>query len=541
MGLSDIQRYTPPLHTADDPAVTELIADGGETAVDVGEVQVWNDGDYLYVKYIVDADLTPGDASDDGVPTLIYQTHLAVESDLESIPQTKKGNPIPGQFEYSTIHDPGVSEFTYQIPLEWDPDTELYIAAHAVVKKLGGLTGLELALPDNVTMKVAYPYSGGPAYFPTTTISGGTTVYGTYYGWCVDTDRTIGNNTDYTANVYSSYESLPTGLVEYPENLDLVNWILNQNYVGQTSPGGYGTYTYGDVQRAIWTLVEDQNSTAGLGPWNQNRVNEILAAAQANGEGFEPGCGEVVAVILVPVTDDGAPQQIIIAQVTLIQVGVPCEEITETAWGGGTTFGGKQWGTYFTCTVQEPGPTVPPGEPDKLKGFGIRYRSFGNTGADEIYLGRGDLGVAGNRAQRNFGYMPWGADNGITFTYDAVNDKLTTAVDIGNDDSDDFTLEYLNLADQVAALDNGCTVGEVDFMILSVVGRDASTTVDFHNVTLDSYALGNYSGTGGWFNWTVTGFDFTGGFTVTGDLMLSGTFGTSQELSKLEMLVGCSP
>jgi hypothetical protein len=45
----------------------------------------------------------------------------------------------------------------------------------------------------------------------------------------------------------------------------------------------------------------------------------------------------------------------------------------------------------------------------------------------------------------------------------------------------------------VAALGIGCTVDEVDFMVISVVGRDAGTTVDFNNVMLDSYSLGNYS------------------------------------------------
>jgi hypothetical protein len=37
--------------------VTDLIADGGspETAMTVGEVQVWNDAEYLYVQYMVTA------------------------------------------------------------------------------------------------------------------------------------------------------------------------------------------------------------------------------------------------------------------------------------------------------------------------------------------------------------------------------------------------------------------------------------------------------------------------------------------------------
>jgi hypothetical protein len=151
--------------------------------------------------------------------------------------------------------------------------------------------------------------------------------------------------------VYSSYEDLPEGLVEYTENLDLVNWIINQGYVGQVSPDGYGTYTYGDVQRAIWTLIEDNNSTSGLGAWSQNRVDEIVAAAYASGEGFTPGCSDYVAVILQPV--DGQ-QVITIAQVTFASVGVPCNPLFEyeTAWGAGYDFPGKNWATYFGYTVQ---------------------------------------------------------------------------------------------------------------------------------------------------------------------------------------------
>ena len=84
---------------------------------------------------------------------------------------------------------------------------------------------------------------------------------GVYEGWCIDTDRLISDNTNYTAKVYSSYEPLPAGLVEHPENLDLVNWIINQNYVGKPAGGSLGNYTYGDVQLAIWTLIEDQVST----------------------------------------------------------------------------------------------------------------------------------------------------------------------------------------------------------------------------------------------------------------------------------------
>jgi hypothetical protein len=93
-------------HTEDAPFVTQLIAGGGspDIAVDVGEVQVWNDGDHPYVKYLVDAELTPG-----GAPTLITETHLAVATNPSDLPQTKKGNPIPGQSSTRRTTIPGWS------------------------------------------------------------------------------------------------------------------------------------------------------------------------------------------------------------------------------------------------------------------------------------------------------------------------------------------------------------------------------------------------------------------------------------------------
>jgi len=89
----------------------------------VGTVTVWNDGTYLYVKYSLSK-----------CYLVLFKTHLAVATSLEGIPQTKTGNPIPGQFPYQTTHCPPVKEYTYTIELgEWEVGTELYIAAHAEV------------------------------------------------------------------------------------------------------------------------------------------------------------------------------------------------------------------------------------------------------------------------------------------------------------------------------------------------------------------------------------------------------------------------
>ena len=113
-------------HTEDDPYRTELIADGGseETAMDVGDVLVWNDADNLYVKYFVTDEAW-----------CLIETHLQVATSLDGIPQ-KNGNPPPGKFDFSMEHD-GIMEYTYAIPLNWDAGTELFIAAHAEIQTEG--------------------------------------------------------------------------------------------------------------------------------------------------------------------------------------------------------------------------------------------------------------------------------------------------------------------------------------------------------------------------------------------------------------------
>ena len=101
-------------HTADDPFVTNLTA-GQDTTV--GTVSVWNNATTLYVKY---------ETTDSWV---INESHLAVNTSSVAIPQTKRGNPQPGQFEFS--NESVTTDYTYEIPNTWN--TIVFIAAHAEV------------------------------------------------------------------------------------------------------------------------------------------------------------------------------------------------------------------------------------------------------------------------------------------------------------------------------------------------------------------------------------------------------------------------
>ena len=98
--------------------IVDLLTDKN---IRVGEVEVSGNGQNLYVTYrITEAGWA------------MKKTHLAVEDAIGSIPQTKKGDPKPNKFEFSTHHKPAATEYTYEVDTtQSSPTTTLYIAAEA--------------------------------------------------------------------------------------------------------------------------------------------------------------------------------------------------------------------------------------------------------------------------------------------------------------------------------------------------------------------------------------------------------------------------
>lgn len=190
------------------------------------------------------------------------------------------------------------------------------------------LDSLSIALPGEATFSYSTPglNFGAPSYLDIEVMGGGV-LDGSYDGYCIDVDRGLFPTIPlYPSTIYSSYEELPaelvgTGNIESPENLDLLNWLINQNFVGQTAANGE-TFTYGDVQRAIWELIDDEQS-GGVGPFSDERVQEIVDTARVEGEGFVPSYGEEIALILAPDRngDSVVDAQIIIIEVELAQLG----------------------------------------------------------------------------------------------------------------------------------------------------------------------------------------------------------------------------
>ena len=94
----------------------------GQT-INAGTVSVTNDADFIYVTY----------TTANGY--LITQTHLYV-GDCALIPVNGPGNPIPGQFPYSSAHS-NIASYTYQVPISAIIAGNCgCIAAHCVVVKL---------------------------------------------------------------------------------------------------------------------------------------------------------------------------------------------------------------------------------------------------------------------------------------------------------------------------------------------------------------------------------------------------------------------
>jgi len=99
----------------------------GQTML-VGDVLVESDGDQICVKFVLNAGaITTG--------WLITEAHVAIANDGTGIPQTKKGNPIPGKFPVNEKTDPGDTEagwYCLDIGEGWT--APFAVAAHAKIE-----------------------------------------------------------------------------------------------------------------------------------------------------------------------------------------------------------------------------------------------------------------------------------------------------------------------------------------------------------------------------------------------------------------------
>ncbi|HKZ95127.1 MAG TPA: hypothetical protein VJ249_11200 [Candidatus Bathyarchaeia archaeon] len=279
-------------HTAANPFITDLIAN---QTIDAGDVLVWNDGINLFVRYV-----TTGS-------WMMTSTHLAVGDSLSDIPRTKQGSPIPGQFPFSTIHDPPVSMFTYTISLgSWTPGTVLVIAAHAVVCGPAG----DQAFAEGLLATM-------PLYtYPDAENAGSVSV------------AIVGDNLVITIQTTGSWQLLDTFA-----------------FVGFSAP---------PFPPPWWTWPDRHT---GLGGVTTDTYTFSLTGMGVN-------CGDVLFISVrtwmrgvdsfgnTVLRDGWADPNPFDGWTKFFSVTVPCRLVCETAWGNGVRFTSRNWAMYFNYAVQ---------------------------------------------------------------------------------------------------------------------------------------------------------------------------------------------
>lgn len=155
------------------------------------------------------------------------------------------------------------------------------------------ITPVTIEVSDGVDYRFIVELSGVPTGYDVDD--------GSYPGWCVDLRSPMARSpATHTVILYSSGD--PSGeLVD--ERWDMVNYILNHK---QGSAD--------DIQQALWYFVhmdnEDYTPTSAVA-WT------LIDDAEANGAGFVPGFGEIIAVICYPVVVFPGQEDV---QISIIEV-----------------------------------------------------------------------------------------------------------------------------------------------------------------------------------------------------------------------------
>lgn len=149
--------------------------------------------------------------------------------------------------------------------------------------------------------------------------------------------------------------------------------------------------------------------------------------------------------------------------------------------------------------------------------FGVRFRSFQPTGGQEVFLGIPDLGSAENRVAQQ---LTWESESStFELNYDPTTDLLTSVV--GKHE----TLSY-DFAEDLS----------IHTLHLSLADRDEKGDIWITDLTVNGERLGDFGfEQEGWFDWMITDLAKAEGLSVTGTIHRTGTFSSSQELSRIQI------
>lgn len=135
----------------------------------------------------------------------------------------------------------------------------------------------------------------------------------------------------------------------------------------------------------------------------------------------------------------------------------------------------------------------------------VRYRNLSNqaAGATEVWIGRSPL------TTRSEGHVTWSGGKEVELAYDGSAELSTT---VGG----------VTMARQVGSL------GALNYLEINITKNTSASSIALNGVFLGSDSLGGFSkgpSTQGNTCWRVTGIDLGAGFTLTGTLAFTGSFG----------------
>ncbi|MFC1505543.1 hypothetical protein ACFLQ6_00575 [Thermoproteota archaeon] len=378
IGIDDLcfdELQTPCLTT------TDLIAGGGnvKSQMDVGDVEVWNDDETLYVTYSVTGSW------------VITETHLEVKCDLNDIPQTKKYNPIPGQFSYMMTHNPPVTEYTYPIDLSSIECDELYIAAHAVVvRPLDDCYDVEWQIGDVEVVNAE---------------EGWLENYADEFNWGDPAGpTTLGPSLAVTQPLFTDPFIVGITTDEFPYNSN-----FNRGYATDFDVQWDGSLLFGGRLTFSWSPGASAAERKVVSGDGISTTTFNAQGANTPGQGWflnkYPLVQHSVDVSALPggahtirfqhTKGDGTFWDWIRLERICVQ--------EETAWGEGEDFDGKNWATYFQHEICEPC-TEWNLEGDWVLGFEYRGTTYQHDmtiitqDPDGTFEGQGNFPVGGSQS-----------------------------------------------------------------------------------------------------------------------------------------------
>ena len=191
---------------------------------------------------------------------------------------------------------------------------------------------------------------------------------GTYNGWCIDIDNGITREVPYDVMLYSSYD----GVAPIPdEDWDRINYIINHQQ-------GTGC----DVQAAIWYFINGGSYWWVPGdlfdPSGSVPAMAMVADASTIGVGYEPGEGDILAIVCVPLETYEPPVQIVIIELEIPRTGT--EGLTPGFWKNckcgwvgysrDMSFFNTEFGTSITINQGKKGEIIDPTFDEALRARG---------------------------------------------------------------------------------------------------------------------------------------------------------------------------